>query len=327
MSKNQKRKIALVCTAGGHFEQMTNLSDFYNRYDHFWITNRNRQTEGPLKEERAYFIEMAHFKNPWTYLSQIGPLLKIFFKEKPTHVISTGSGRTAFIPFLLSRVFKIKFICIETYSRVNAHSVFATFLLKTGYHVYTQWEDLRNKNTTYIGPVLKPPGEFNKDPNSNYVFVAVGTREEPFTRLLQGIEDLVKKGVITEKLIIQSGHTKYTLPHAEAFDFCPPEKIAELILNAKYVINQASAGIGTLCLRYKTKFIMMPREYRYGELPTPKDMEEDLHYKLQELGYTRVVKNPDELEEAIRKIEGLKVGFNFDNSLAISTLHKAVEAE
>ena len=42
-----KIKIALVCTTGGHFEQMTNLSDFYNRYDHFWITNENKQTKDP----------------------------------------------------------------------------------------------------------------------------------------------------------------------------------------------------------------------------------------------------------------------------------------
>ena len=281
MKVKNKINIALVCTVGGHFEQLTNLFDFYNCYNHFWITNRSKQTEGPLRKERAYYIATANFRKPWTYLLQVAPILKIYSKEKPSHVISTGSGRTALIPYLLCRVLGIKFICIETYSRVNAHSIFARCLLKTGDHVYTQWEDLRNKNTTYIGPVLKRPAEFMKALNSNYVFVAVGTRTEPFTRLLQGIAELVHKGVIREKLIVQAGHTKCTLPNAEVFDFCSPEKIAELILNAKYVINQTSAGIATLCLKYKTRFIMMQREYRYGELPTRMDMEEDLHYKLQ----------------------------------------------
>ncbi|BFU93473.1 MAG: hypothetical protein NTNFB02_01950 [Nitrospira sp.] len=325
MGTNEKIKIALVCTTGGHFEQMTNLSDLYNRYNHFWITNRSKQTESPLRQESAYYIEMGHFKKPWTYLRQVRPLLKIFAREKPTHVISTGSGRTAFVPFLLSRLLGRQFICIETYSRVNSRSLFATFLLKTGNKIYTQWEDRRNTNAIYIGPVLKRQTEFIKPKNTDYVFVSVGTREEPFARLLQGVEELVEKGLIKDRVIIQAGHTKYKSSYAEVFEFCSPGKIAELILNAKYVINQASAGIGTLCLRYQTRFIVMPREYRYRELPTPRDMEEDLHYELERRGYTKVVRNTDELERAVQNIEDLRVGFDFDNSLAMSTLRKVIE--
>lgn len=325
MAASEKINIALVCTTGGHFEQMTHLSDFYNRYNHFWITNRNKQTEGPLSQEQAHYIEMAHFKKPWTYLRQVVPVLKIFAKEKPTHVISTGSGRTAFVPFCISRLLGKKFICIETYSRVNSRSMFATLVLKSGSKVYTQWEDLRNKNAIYIGPVLKPQEEFVKPKDSNYVFVAVGTREEPFPRLLQGVEALVKKGLIKDRVIVQAGNTKYESSYAEVFDFCSPDRISELIFNAKYVINQASAGIGTLCLRYQTRFIVMPREYRYRELPTPRDMNEDLHHEIERLGYTKVVRNTHELERAVQNIENLKVGFSFDNSRAISVLHKVMQ--
>jgi beta-1,4-N-acetylglucosaminyltransferase len=323
--KNQKINIALVCTRGGHFEQMTNLSDFYNCYNHFWITNRNKQTESQLKKERAYYIEMAHFKKPWTYLYQMAPVLKIFAREKPTHVISTGSGRTAFLPFLLSRVLKIRFIYIDTFSRVNGHSKFGVFLLKTRNKIYTQWEDPQNEKAIYIGPIFNHQENYNKCHDSKYIFVTVGTRDEPFTRLLTGVEDLAKRGTIKEKIVIQAGHTKYNSDYAEVFDFCMPEKIDEFISIARYVITQESAGIGTQCLRYRTRFIVMPRDYQYGELPTKSDMKEDLHYKLEELGYTKVVRNTNELEQAIVNIESLKTGFNFNNNLAISTLHKAME--
>jgi UDP-N-acetylglucosamine:LPS N-acetylglucosamine transferase len=181
--------IALVCTRGGHFEQMTNLSDFYIQHNHFWITNRNKQTESQLKEERTYYIEMAHFKKPWTYLNQMAPVVKIFGKEKPTHVLSTGSGRTALIPFLLSWLLNVKFIYIDTFSRVHGYSKFGTFLLKTGNKIYTQWENPQNENVTYIGPVFKQQENSNKKHGSNYVFVTVGTRDEPFTRLLKAVED------------------------------------------------------------------------------------------------------------------------------------------
>lgn len=325
MTKDQRINIALVCTKGGHFEQMTNLSDFYNCYDRFWITNRNKQTESQLKKERVYYIETAHFKRPWIYLSQLAPVLKIFARERPTHVLSTGSGRTALIPFILSRLLKTKFIYIDTFSRVHGHSKFGTFLLKTKNKIYTQWKDPQNENAVYIGPIFKQQENRNKRHDSNYVFATVGTRDEPFTRLIKGVEDLVKKGIIKEKVVVQAGHTKYSSDHVEVFDFCMPEKIDELILNAKYVITQESAGIGTQCLKYRTKFIVMPRDYQYGELPTKSDMKEDLHYRLEELGYTKVVRNTNELEKAIVNIDRLKIGFEFNNSMAISNLQKAME--
>ena len=41
---NNKARLGLVCTAGGHFEQLFSLSNFYQKYPHFWITNSNKQT-------------------------------------------------------------------------------------------------------------------------------------------------------------------------------------------------------------------------------------------------------------------------------------------
>ena len=318
-------RIALVCTKGGHFEQMNNLSDFYNCYDHFWITNRSRQTESQLLHERVYYVDLAHFRRPWTYVSQMLPIFRIFVNEKPTHVLSTGSGRTALIPYVLSRIFRVKFIFIDTFSRVRGHSKFGTFLLKMNNRIFTQWEDPLNKQAIYLGPIFKQQKCIEKCGDTNYVFVTVGTREEPFTRLVKGVDDLVKKGIIKDKVIIQAGHTKYHSNSVELFDFCQPEKIDELILNAKYVITQESAGIGTQCLKNKTKFIVVPRDYQWGELPARSDMKEDLQDRLEEMGYTTVVRNMNELENAIVNIDRLKTGFAFNNSLAIATLHKNVE--
>jgi UDP-N-acetylglucosamine transferase subunit ALG13 len=324
-SSKPKINIALVCTRGGHFEQMTNLSDFYENYNHFWITNRNKQTESQLKKERAYFIDQAHFKKPWTYLGHVTPVLKIFRIEKPTHVLSTGSGRTAFIPFLLSRIRKVRFIYIDTFSRVHGHSKFGSFLLKTKNVIYSQWEDPENENAVYIGPIFKHDNNCSKNGGPKYIFVTVGTRVEPFTRLLKGVDDLVRIGKIKEQVIIQAGYTDCRSDYAEVFDFCAPERINDLIMNASFVITQESAGIGTQCLKFGTRFIVMPRDYQYGELPTQSDMKEDLHWKLEEMGYTKVVRSTNELEKAIENIETLRVGFNFDNTLAIQTLRNIIE--
>ena len=147
-------KIALVCTIGGHFEQLTNLSDLYSGYRHFWITNQNKQTLSQLEGERKYFVPQAHFKQPWTYLFQLPKILSILLSEKPTHILSTGSGRTAFVPFLLAKVLNIRFLYIDTFSRVNGYSKLGTFLLKLRHPFFSQWEDPENRQCTPHRPHL-----------------------------------------------------------------------------------------------------------------------------------------------------------------------------
>jgi len=317
-------KLALVCTRGGHFEQMTNLADFYNRFDHFWITNKNKQTESELAGERKYYINPGHFTKPWTYLFQLPGVIRAFVVEKPTHLLSTGSGMTAFVPYLLAKVLNKQFVHIDTFSRVFGYSKFGNFMLKVGHPILSQWEDPDNEKVTYIGPIFKKTDDIEKKTGSDFIFVTLGTRDEPFTRLIQAVEELVKNGFITEKVIVQAGNTRYASEHMHLFDFCTPAEIDDYILNARFVVTQESAGIGTKCLKFKTPFVVMPRDYQYGELVAKSDMNEDLHLKLEELGYTRVVHNTDELEAAVKEIDKLKTGFVFDNRLAIETLERMI---
>jgi UDP-N-acetylglucosamine transferase subunit ALG13 len=322
--KPKHKKLALVCTMGGHFEQMVNLAEVYSRYDHFWITNRTKQTTSHLANERTYFVEAAHYKKPWTYFAQFPVVLKALLREKPSHLLSTGSGRTAFIPFLLAKTLRLPFMHVDTFSRVSGFSKFGEFLVRLNQRIFCQWENA-NKNAIYIGPIFKPEPGPRKPSQTSHVFVTLGTRTEPFPRLLSAVEKLVVEGVIADEVIVQAGHTKYHSAHLKTFDFCAADGIDDLILRATYVITQESAGIGTKCLKYNTRFIVMPREFKYGELPAKSDMKEDLHLKLEELGYTAVVRDADELREAIRRANSIRTGFTFDNSLALSTLKTALE--
>ncbi len=320
-------KLALVCTIGGHFEQMLNLNSLYSGYEHFWVTNNNLQTNEALKQEKKYFIKMAHFKKPWEYLLHIPIFFKILFVERPSHIISTGSGRTALIPFLLSIVFDIPFIFIDTFSRVNGLSKMGKFIIRLHKPVYVQWEKKEIENTVFIGPVfenLKAEKE-NFVSEEKIIFVTLGTRKEQFNRLLTYIENLIDEGIVNKKVIVQVGNTKYNSNKFETFDFCSPEEIDNYIMKSQYIISQESAGLVTKCLKFKKKFIVVPREYKFKELPTQSDMEEDLHYKLEELGYTKVATNLNELKNAIKNINQIKTGFEFNNKLAIEILKTIIE--
>jgi UDP-N-acetylglucosamine transferase subunit ALG13 len=322
--KQQHIRVGLVCTLGGHFEQMVNLSDVYSRHHHFWITNPNTQTKTQLRNERAYYVSTAHYTRPWTYFTQLPGVMRAILREKPSHLLSTGSGRTALIPFLLAKALRLPFIHVDTFSRVHGFSKFGSFLIRLNHTIYCQWKQ-DNKNAIYIGPVFKSNLGHQKPPEASHVFVTVGTRTEPFSRLISAVDTLVADGWIKDEVVVQAGHTRYCSPNLRIFDFCSPDEIDNLILKARYVITQESAGIGTKCLKFNTRFIVMPRDFRYGELPVKSDMNEDLHMKLEELGYTKVVHDARQLQEAIRDCQSIRTGFTFDNTLAVSTLKSVLE--
>ena len=56
-------------------------------------------------------------------------------------------------------------------------------------------------------------------------------------------------------------------------------------------------------------------------------MKEDLHLKLEEMGYTRVVNDTTQLEAAIQDIDALNSGFEFDNRKALSIIRNELEAK
>jgi len=275
--------------------------------------------------EKKYFLNSAHYKKPWEYLGHVKRVYKIFQEEKPTHFISTGSGRTALIPYLMAKLLRLNIIYIETYSRVKNLTLSAKLVRLMGDIVYTQWPS-EIKNTSYLGPVFNSVNSKGpvKTGENSYVFVSLGTRSEPFTRLVTSVEQLVVNGIIKEKVIIQAGCTPYKSIHMKIFDFCDADKIEELIKNARYIVTQESAGIVNKCLKYGKPFLVMPRDYAFKELPSKHDMEEDLQYKLEELGYTKVVTDVEELKVAVQNIDKIKTGFVYNNAETVNKLNAMV---
>ena len=50
------------------------------------------------------------------------------------------------------------------------------------------------------------------------ILVVLGTQDKEFSRLLKAIDNEIEKGVITDKVVVQAGQTKYSSPNMEIFD-------------------------------------------------------------------------------------------------------------
>ena len=75
------------------------------------------------------------------------------------------------------------------------------------------------------------------------ILVMLGTQNNSFHRLLEEIEYQIKKGTIKEKVIVQSGYTKYKSKNMEIIDFIPREEIGNYQEKASLIITHGGVRV------------------------------------------------------------------------------------
>ena len=136
MKKNPK--ICFVSSSGGHWEQLQKLKPLADKYEGFFVTEKT-QFDAPLA---SYFMMQTDLKDklmPFKMLVNSVKALKIWIKEKPDLIITTGT-MVAYPFYLLSVICKKKFIFIETFGRANMPTVAGKLIEKHSDLFIVQWE-------------------------------------------------------------------------------------------------------------------------------------------------------------------------------------------
>lgn len=290
-------KICLVSSAGGHLNQIKELiAPLSAANDVFLVTLDREDSRSLLKSKiRHYFVRDIRDKG--NLLLNFADSFKIFKKEKPDVVITTGAG-AAISLCLLSKIFFRKLIYIESFARVEEPSAFGKFIYRLGSHTLYQWPDLKNfyKKGIYAGSVFNI--SFNAATNkASRVFVTVGSTEFQFNRLLQEIDRLTERGIITHKVIAQIGNSSYVPKNYEFFDWCSYPKMQELMLSSKYTITHSGTGSIVNALQLGVKVITVPRLMKYKEHLDDHQLE--IAKEFEDLGLLMVAYDMDQLEEKI----------------------------
>lgn len=97
------------------------------------------------------------------------------------------------------------------------------------------------------------------------IFVSLGTNDKSFERLLKTIDKEIEKGNIKDKVIAQSGYTKYSSKNMEVFDLMPMDKFNKCIDDCDILITHG--GVGTILdgLKKGKKIIAFPRLSKFQE--------------------------------------------------------------
>lgn len=136
-------KICFAASSGGHFEQLMMLKPLMNKYDSFIITEKTHYQ--PTASNNIYFVQQINRKEP-LFIVKISAIflrsLKIFLKEKPDIIISTGALAT--VPIcIIGKMFNKKIIFIESFAKVTSQTLTGKLIYKFADLFLVQWEELK----------------------------------------------------------------------------------------------------------------------------------------------------------------------------------------
>lgn len=134
-----RMKICLACSGGGHLSELMQLEDFYKKRQHYFVTFERPNSLDLAKQDKVYFVERPA-RNPIRFLINFIQSLKIFLKEKPGVVLSTGAD-AAIASCLIAKVFGRKVIFIESFCRVKTPSLSGRIMYRVADLFLVQWKE------------------------------------------------------------------------------------------------------------------------------------------------------------------------------------------
>lgn len=149
-------KICLVCSKGGHLEEMVQLMDAFSGHNCFIVTHKS-----DIKPDinKKYYIKFENgiIASRVMVLYTFVEAIKILSKEKPDMIVTTGSGVVA-IPFCyVGKILRIKIIYIESLARIETPSAGGKFVYPIADLFLVQWRPLLKiygKKAKYWGKII-----------------------------------------------------------------------------------------------------------------------------------------------------------------------------
>ena len=133
------------------------------------------------------------------------------------------------------------------------------------------------------------------------IFVILGTQDKSFERMLKEIDNLIKDGIIKEKVMVQAGSTIYETDTMEISDYVSMEEFKKYIKKADIVITHGGVGSILDALKYNKKVIAIPRLSKYNEHENNHQIQ--IVEKFDDLGYIMDCGNLKRLGNKIMEID------------------------
>lgn len=138
------------------------------------------------------------------------------------------------------------------------------------------------------------------------ILVTLGTQDKAFTRLLENIDNEIKKGNIKEKVVVQAGYSvdKYQTDNMEMFDLIDRDEFNKLVNECSLLITHGGVGSILTGLKNNKKVIACPRLFKYKEHMN--DHQVQIINEFAKAGYILAYNEEDKLSDILEKAKKFK---------------------
>ena len=136
------------------------------------------------------------------------------------------------------------------------------------------------------------------------ILVTVGSQKFQFNRLLEKIDELIDKKVITDKVFAQIGVSDYKPKNYEYVEFTTQDEFNKLLDESNMVITHAGTGVIVNAVKKEKKVIAIPRLEKYGEHVD--DHQILLIKQFEELNFIEPCYDLNDLDKKLKKIKNKK---------------------
>ena len=156
-SRETPADLLLVCSSGGHLQQLLALRDAWGAYSHVWVTFDKSDARSLLAGERVVY---AHWPTNRSLRNLVRNLLvarRTLRDVRPRVVLTTGAGVA--VPFAwLARLRGTRVVYVESFTRIEEPSLTCRLVAPVADRVYAQWPELVEAvpKARYAGNVFAP---------------------------------------------------------------------------------------------------------------------------------------------------------------------------
>jgi len=303
-STPKRLRLCLAASGGGHLRQLLDLKPVWSQHDYFFVTEdtalgRSLGEEHPVRFVPHYGWGQARLgKGLRMAASAFVNFFKaagVMLRERPQVVISTGAG-AVFFPVLWARLLGARVVVIESFARFEHASLFGRMAAPFAHDFVVQSEQLARHypNAAFFDPLrmLDGPAPAKKP----LLFGTVGA-VLPFDRLVSAVAEAEKQGLISDRIVLQTGVGGLKPDGLEAVETLPFGEIQALLRDASVVVCHGGTGSIITALREGCHVIAMPRLQRLGEVYD--DHQAEITEAFEKRGLVLSATSAEELGQAL----------------------------
>lgn len=265
-------KICLAASGGGHMRQLLDLAPFWQDHDYVFVTEPTAMGESVGARHPTEFVPhvalgQAKLGRPWEMVrSAFANLLaswRIVSRHRPDLFISTGAG-SMFFTGLFAKLRGAKVVVIDSFARFDRPSAFARIAGPIADWRIAQspasaklWQDAE-----CYDPLRMVEGE--RPAKEALLFATVGATL-PYERLLDYVGDAKRRGLIPERVVVQTGKGAAPIKGAECVETMSFEDMQAMLARADIVVCHGGTGSIITALQAGCRTIALPRLFERGE--------------------------------------------------------------